>query len=199
MYAKIKSRREKNEKHEKRQSDSNGWMKKNRRYIVASAVMGVAVIVLLIFSSPRVDGNLKFNVYDGEAEVIGSSPVTATGNYKIPAKFRGLPVTKIGHDAFKGCTGLTKVTIPDSVTSIKSAFNGCTGLTRVKIPNSVTNIGSWAFHGCTNLTSVTIPDSVDSIGDNAFQDCSGLTSVTIPDSVTSIGGYAFSGCKDFNR
>ena len=58
MYAKIKSRREKNEKHEQRQSDSNGWMKKNRRCIVASAVMGVAVIVFLIFSSPRVDGNL---------------------------------------------------------------------------------------------------------------------------------------------
>ena len=112
MYAKIKSRREKNEKHEQRQSDSNGWMKKNRRYIVASAVMGVAVIVLLIFSSPRVDGNLKFNVYDGEAEVIGSSPVTATGNYKIPAKFRGLPVTKIGHDAFKGCTALTVYCTP---------------------------------------------------------------------------------------
>ena len=92
-------------------------------------------------------------------------------------------------------SGLTSVTIPNSVTSIgDSAFSGCTGLTSVTIPNSVTSIGSYAFSGCTGLTSVTIPDGVRSIGAFAFSGCSGLTSVTIPDSVTSIGSDAFSGC-----
>ena len=102
----------------------------------------------------------------------------------------------IGNSAFWGCSGLTSVTIPNSVTSIgDSAFRGCSSLTSVTIPNSVTSIGDFAFYGCSSLTSVTIPNSVTSIGDYAFYDCSGLTSVTIPNSVTSIGGAAFDGCS----
>ena len=98
--------------------------------------------------------------------------------------------------AFLGCTGLTSVTIPNSVTTIgSSAFAGCTGLTSVTIPNSVTTIGEHAFEGCAGLTSVTIPNSVTSIGSGAFRDCSGLTSVTIPNSVTTIGEYAFCYCS----
>ena len=54
------------------------------------------------------------------------------------------------------------------------AFNGCTGLTSVTIPNSVTSIGNSAFEGCSDLTSITIPNSVTSIGDNAFNGCTGL-------------------------
>ena len=95
-----------------------------------------------------------------------------------------------------GCSGLTSVTIGNSVTSIgASAFKNCSGLTSVTIPNSVTSIGRDAFEYCSGLTSVTIGNSVTSIGDFAFLDCSGLTSVTIPNSVTSIGGYAFSFCS----
>ena len=94
--------------------------------------------------------------------------------------------------AFRGCTGLTSVTIPDSVTSIGlGAFYGCTDLTSVTIPDGVTSIGNYAFYGCKRLTSVTIGDGVASIGGHAFCDCTGLTSVTIPNSVTSIGRYAF--------
>ena len=75
------------------------------------------------------------------------------------------------------------------------AFSGCTSLTSITIPNSVTNIGGYAFYGCTSLTSITIPNSVTSIGDYAFSRCSNLTSITIPNSVTSIGDYAFSRCS----
>lgn len=82
-----------------------------------------------------------------------------------------------------------------SVTSIGAeAFRSCSDLTSVTIPNSVTSIGSSAFYGCRGLTSVTIGDSVTSIGHEAFYDCVGLTSVTIPNSVTSIGEFAFQGC-----
>ena len=69
----------------------------------------------------------------------------------------------------------------------------CSGLTSVTIPNSVTSIGNHAFRYCFGLTSVTIPNSVTSIGDEAFYDCSGLTSVTIGSGVTSIGNNAFDG------
>ena len=105
-------------------------------------------------------------------------------------------MTSIGVNAFYDCTGLTSVTIPNSVTNIKSSvFYGCSGLTSVTIGSSVTAIDSQAFLGCSGLTSVTIPNSVTSIGSSAFSDCSGLTNVTIGNSVTSIGSSAFSDCS----
>ena len=92
------------------------------------------------------------------------------------------------------CTGLTSVTIPNSVTKIGgSAFYKCSGLTSVTIGTGVTSIGGYAFSGCSGLTSVTIGNNVWSIGEEAFRGCTGLTSIEIPNSVTSIGQYAFDG------
>ena len=105
-------------------------------------------------------------------------------------------VTMIGESAFYNCDGLTSIEIPNSVTSIESdAFMYCSSLTSVEIPNSVTSIESGAFMYCSSLTSVEIPNSVTSIGSSAFRDCSSLTSVDIPNSVTSIGSSAFRDCS----
>jgi len=82
--------------------------------------------------------------------------------------------------ALAGCSGLTSITIPNSVTSIgERAFSDCSGLTSINIPNSVTSIGWGAFYGCSGLTSINIPNSVTSIGWWAFHNCSGLTAVAV--------------------
>ena len=103
---------------------------------------------------------------------------------------------ELGYKAFSGCSVLTSLTLPSSVTSIGDyAFYGCSGLTSLTLPSSVTSIGEYAFRGCSGLTSLTIPSSVTRIGSSAFLDCSGLTSLTIPSSVTSIRYGVFSGCS----
>ncbi|MBQ2239705.1 MAG: leucine-rich repeat domain-containing protein, partial [Alistipes sp.] len=58
------------------------------------------------------------------------------------------------------------------------AFEGCSSLTSITIPESVTIIGHGAFYGCSSLTSITIGNGVTSIGEWAFEDCSSLTSIT---------------------
>ena len=103
---------------------------------------------------------------------------------------------KLGDYAFSGCSGLTSLTLPSSVTSIgRGAFHGCWKLTSLTIPSGVTSIGYSAFRGCSGLTSLTIPSGVTSIGNYAFYGCSGLTSLIIPSGVTSIGKWAFRGCS----
>ena len=106
-------------------------------------------------------------------------------------------VTSIDDRAFKYCYGMTEVTIPDSVTEIGiGAFSNCESLTAVNIPNSVTNIENDAFYGCSSLISVSLSQSITSIVDNTFNGCSSLKSIDIPETVNSIGGGAFLNCSN---
>ena len=101
----------------------------------------------------------------------------------------------IANDAFKNCTELKSVTLPNSVKKIgDSVFSGCTGLTSVTIGDSVTRIGEYSFYACYELTSITIPNGLTHISANAFYKCTELASITIPDSVVHIGDHSFADC-----
>ena len=103
---------------------------------------------------------------------------------------------KLGDYVFNGCSGLTSLTLPSSVTKIGCyALSNCIGLTSLTLPSSVTEIGEYAFLSCRGLTNFTIPSGVTSIGHGAFFCCYGLISLTFPSSVTAIGSRAFNDCS----
>ena len=139
------------------------------------------------------DGTAWYNNQPNGLVYAGKVAYKYKGTMSSNTKITLIEGTKsITGGAFRGCTGLTSVTIPNSVTYIGDyAFYECTGLTSIDIPSSVTSIGNYVFYECTGLTSIDIPSSVTSIGEFAFWGCSGLTSIEIPSSVTNVGTGAF--------
>lgn len=98
--------------------------------------------------------------------------------------------------AFKNCTNLLSVSIPNTVKHIgDKAFYGCSSLTTVILGNSVTTIGSYAFNYCGSLIDINLPNSVEVIGSHAFSCCYSLVDINIPNSVKVIGSSAFLQCS----
>lgn len=105
-------------------------------------------------------------------------------------------------------TGLTSITIPDTVTTMydpswpfNGTFYGCTNLQSVTIGSGITSLGAYTFQSCTSLTSFTIPDTVTSIGDACFIDCTSLTTLQFnnQNTLTTASEYlVFEGCPAFS-
>ena len=133
------------------------------------------------------------------AEVTGYQKEIKTAFIPIVVEYKSLTyrVTGIGDEAFRFCSSITSVTIPNSIISIgDQAFRSCDGLTTLNIPNSVTMIPADLCCNCSNLTSITIPNSVTLIGEYAFGFCDALTTVTLGKKVATIKDYAFTYCKN---
>ena len=84
--------------------------------------------------------------------------------------------------------------LADKTTIGDSAFSGCTNLSSIVIPDTVTSIGTYSFFDCSSLTSIDFGKGIKTIGNAVFYYCSSLTSVTIPNSVISISTNAFHTC-----
>ena len=154
-----------------------------------------------LFIREMAGSDFRGNKTDGKLSILDLSDAKIVGGgllyfFNVYTSYND----KLGDYAFYGCSGLTSLTIPSSVTSIgNEAFHGCCGLTSLVIPSSVTSIDRSAFSGCSSLTSLTIPSSVTSIGESAFSGCSGLTSIYVYlEKLPNLGTDIFSGCDAKN-
>ncbi|MBQ7990226.1 MAG: leucine-rich repeat protein [Oscillospiraceae bacterium] len=151
----------------------------------------------------------QYTILDDSAKTVQLSTWSDNGNVSTTAEVPSsvtntadgitYKVVEIKSGAFSSKNKLTRVTLPNGITSIpNTCFNSCSALTSVNIPASVTSIGDGAFKGCSALTSVNIHDGIASIGKYAFQNCKSLTSVTIPDSISVIDEGTFNGCSSLS-
>lgn len=187
------------------QTERIQMMKTGKRIWSAATAVGMLAGMLgnlpggMVFAEGNVYGDLTYAVQaDGTIQITDCDEAAVT--VEIPAEIDGMAVTSIGKGAFFQCVSLEHVTIPDSVTVVKSiAFSSCTALTELEFPDSVTEIGENAVISCKALTSVRLPANLTTISAMMLSKCESLASVTIPDSVTTIGENAFYGCKSLQQ
>ena len=209
---------------------SGGWKMKNKTLL--KTLSTILAVLMLLCSAPLsgfvgielpdlfslkaeayTEGNFTYSVYSGKATLTGC--VDATGDIVIPETLGGYPVTGIDDYAFRYCTSLTSITIPDSVASIDySAFYNCTSLENVYYTGDIESWCGIEFYDAdsnpmyyaknfyinnTLVKEIVIPDTVTEIKDSAFYSFEGITSVTIGNGVTIIGYYAFKDCTSLEN
>jgi len=108
-------------------------------------------------------------------------------------------VTTVNANLFTNNATVTKITIPETVTSIlgDDIFSGCSALTDVNF-GLVTSLGNNTFKDCISLLNVILPDTITSMGDNTFDGCLSLEYVSLG-SITTISDNTFNGCTALKR
>ena len=107
-------------------------------------------------------------------------------------------VTTLANSMFSGCSGLTEVTLPDTLEIVPiGAFQGCTNLTSITLPQNVKEVGASAFEK-SGLQTIVIPSGVTEIQKSTFANCSNLQTISGLENVNSIGEEAFYQCISLN-
>ncbi len=173
--------------------------------MIVSLLLGLLIGFGSFSVSADVSGQYTYMVV-GDTAIITDVDTSIRGDITVPSTLGEHSVTRIDAAAFKDCTALTSVVIPNSVTSIGGyAFAGCSGLTTVTIPAAVTSIDSAAFENCTklavvnfnaaNCTTMGYYDSRYTMYHPVFPGCTALKTVNIGKTVKNIPAYAFYGCN----
>lgn len=125
-------------------------------------------------------GNVfTYTISNNEVTITGLSESTST-DITIPNSIEGCVVTEIGDCAFRSCTALTSITLPDNLKSIGwYAFQYCSNLKEISIPNEVKDINPYSFNLCENLETINIPASVTYIGHCALEYCYKLSDIDV--------------------
>ncbi len=140
------------------------------------------------------EGYLSYYIANEFVTIIGCAP-EASGEIVIPDTIQGYPVLAIHSRAFTGVANITKVVLPQHLTTIVGTAFAYSGVESIVIPDSVTLIGDDAFMGCWKLREVVIGSGVTVIPHRAFQQCGQLEKVTLSDSITTIQSQAFYKCR----
>ena len=180
-------------------------------FVLLFCLMLIGGVALLLQKEPQApsDGYFTYTVTDGTATIKGCDK-TVSGELVVPSVLGIYPVTTIGSYAFEGCTNITGITFPDSITEIQMyAFENCISLESIHIPDSVTSIDRDAFSNCPSLSGIWIDANNPTYASDAsgvlfYKDMATLIRApmtladpyTIPDTVKTIGDRAFYGCTN---
>lgn len=114
------------------------------------------------------------------------------GKTNLESLVLGNAVKEIGKSAFRNCEALTKVVIPNSVTTIKDyAFQNCVGLSEVEIGEGLEDCGENIFKYCALRTAIVKCNSIPSL---LFKECSFLNNLELGPLVKKIENGAFYDC-----
>ena len=104
-------------------------------------------------------------------------------------------LARIGNAAFTGCSKLTAIDLPDSVTELGTGvFKSCSKLATVDLPAALKTLPAQTFYSCSALKPFTLKEGLESIADQAFYGCSYLTEITFPASLRTFGTGVFTNC-----
>ena len=145
---------------------------------------GVLFGPALVEYSPKYDDNYVLLAY----------PAGRQGEYTIPSKVNEKTIDQVWTSGFEGAASLTDITIPASIGRLGTAAFESTGLTHVTIPDTVQQVDPAVFQNCTKLVSVKLPAELAEIDQYMFANCISLQHVDMPDSITKINIYAFHNC-----
>ena len=111
-------------------------------------------------------------------------------------------VTEIASGGFDEVHGLSKVTIPNTVTKIgDNAFrhsgNNSTSF-EIIMSENIKEIGASAFEGCNKLLSIELREGLEKIGSSAFASCNGITEIILPSTLDTLGASAFATCNNLS-
>ena len=113
--------------------------------------------------------------------------------------FENTVLEKISDGAFWGCSALSSIALPDSVTEIEKYAFFETGLRNIQLPEKLTLIGGGAFCNCKNLKQVQLPPQLKELGEGAFFNCENLAQIQLPSQLNKLGTDAFRDCTSLDK